>query len=152
MQKIGRHKIRKRETLDLATRLEKDYQRRMREEERSYNRQMREFKKQSEEFKKLGESGRAFAVGTYKTAEQAYKVATRLGTKASRSLKGLFARFRGKQVTRPAVQVFVTPTDEGNYAVYGQVKREEVPIKRPARPIKVYVPEKKREEKIYGEW
>jgi hypothetical protein len=43
-----------------------------------------------------------------------------------------------KVPTIPPVQVFIEPTEEGDYVVYGQVTKKEVPVMRPTQPIKVY--------------
>jgi hypothetical protein len=47
--------------------------------------------------------------------------------------------------------VFIEPTKEGDYVVYGQVTKTEVPVARPTRPIKVFVEPPKEQEIKYEE-
>lgn len=146
LKKRGKHKMKKIEPLwvtpeDIPEEEDEDWM----------IRQEKQWKKQAEDFKRMSESGKKLALGTAKTFESAKRKARRFG----RGLKGFYRQARmklGMKVPkRPPVQVFIEPTEEGDYVVYGQVKRTEVPVMRPTRPIKVFTPPPKGEYIRYEE-
>jgi hypothetical protein len=143
----GKHKV-KREPLwvspeDIPQESEEDW----------LKRQQEEFKKDQEKFMALAESGKKFALGTYKTSQDAVRKAKRLGRQLSRGYKSLKAKFGKHKVKQPPVQVFVEPTEEGEYAVYGQFKKTAREVKYPKTPIKIETEPLREEEYVrYGEW
>ena len=144
--RVGKHKVRKVEPLwitpeDIPEEEEEDWMKRQQEQ----------WKRQQEEFIKMAESGKKFAEGSYRTFTEAKRKARKLSRGLKSAYHSLRRRLGLKVPKRPPVQVFIEPTAEGDYVVYGQVKRTEVPVARPTRPIKVFVPPPEEEEIRYEE-
>jgi len=107
-------------------------------EEDWLKRQQKGYEEQAEDFKNMAESGKKFALGTYTTVNKAVTGAKRLGRQLSRKLQQVKAKFGKHKVPKQPIQVFIEPTEEGDYVVYGQATRREVPVVRPTHAIKVY--------------
>jgi len=107
-------------------------------EEDWLKRQQKGYEQQAEDFKNMAESGKKFALGTYTTVNKAVKGAKKVGKQLGRFLQQVKGKFGKHKVPKEPIQVFIEPTEEGDYVVYGQATRREVPVKRPTQPIKVY--------------
>jgi hypothetical protein len=142
----GKHKVKKEEQLPFFPSPE-DLPEEETEEE-WLERQRKSYEEQAEDFKKMAESGKKFALGTYTTVNKAVIGAKRLGRKLGRTLQEVKSKFGKHKVPRRPIQVFIEPTEEGDYVVYGQTTRREVPVVRPTHPVKVYTEPFREEEYV----
>jgi hypothetical protein len=143
----GKHKVKKQPLWvspeDLPEESEEDW----------LKRQQEQFKAEQQRFIELAESGKKFALGTYKTSQDALRKAKRFGRQLSRGYKQLRGKLGKHKVKQPPVQVFVEPTQEGDYAVYGQFKKTAREVKYPKVPIKIQTKPLREEEYVrYGDW
>jgi hypothetical protein len=132
----GIHKVQKEESLSLFPSPED-----LPEEESEEDwleRQRKGYEEQAEDFKKMAESGQKFALGTYHTVNKAVQGAKRVGKKLNLTLQMIKSKFGKHKVPNQPIQVFIEPTEEGDYVVYGQTTRREVPVSKPTQPVKVY--------------
>ena len=121
-------------------------------QEEWFERQKKQYESEAKEFQEMAETGKRFAIGTYTTVNKAVKSAKKFGRKANVFFQQIRGKFGKHEMKRTPVQVFIEPTEEGDYVVYGQVTKKEVPVVRPERPIKVSVPLKEEKYVKYGEY